>query len=107
MNLAVADIVYSTFLIPPIILSHNVSHPEGLTGRVLCALLTGGNVAWVGAFTSVFTLIAIATERYFAVVYPYGNKGKLTMRKLKVCYFGIEHVANNFLTKVNLSALIV
>ena len=89
MNLAVADIVYSTFLIPPILLSHNVSHPEGVTGRVLCALLTGGNVAWVGAYASFLTLISIAIERYFAVVYPYGNKGKLTMCKLKVCYFGI------------------
>ena len=77
-------------MIPPILLSHNVRHPEGVTGRVLCALLTGGNVAWVGAYASVSTLIAIAIERYFAVVYPYGNKGKLTMRKLKVCYSGIK-----------------
>ena len=77
-------------MIPQIIVSHNVSHPEGVTGRVLCALLTGGSVAWVGAFTSASTLIVIAIERYFAVVYPYGNKGKLTMRKLKVCYSGIK-----------------
>ena len=91
MNLAVADIVYSTFTIPPIIVSHNVSHPEGVTGRVLCALLTGKNVAWIGSYASVFTLIAIAIERYFAVVYPYGSKGKLTMRKLKVCYFGTRN----------------
>ena len=77
-------------MIPRIIVSHDVSHPEGVTGRVLCALLTGGNVAWVGAYASVFTLIAIAIERYFAVVYPYENKGKLTMRKLKVCYSGIK-----------------
>ena len=90
MNLAVADIVYSTFIIPPIIVSHNVSHPEGVTGRVLCALVTGRNVAWSGSYASVFTLIAISIERYFAVVYPYGNKGKLTMRKLKVCYFSIK-----------------
>ena len=86
VNLAVADIMYSTFSIPQIILSHNASHPEGVTGRVLCALLTGGNLAWIGAYASVFTLVAIATERYYAVVYPYGNLTKITMRKLKVCY---------------------
>ena len=90
VNLAVADIMHATFMIPPIILSLNVSHPEGVTGRVLCALLTGENVAWVGAISAIFTLIAIAVERYFAVVYPYGNKGKLTMRRLKVCYFDIK-----------------
>ena len=90
MNLAVADIVYSTFMIPPTIVSHNVSHPEGVTGIVLCALLTGETVAWVGAYASAFTLIPITIERYFAVVYPYGNKGKLTMRKLKVCYSSIK-----------------
>ena len=64
-----------------------------MTGRVLCTLLTGQNLAWVGAYTSVFTLIAIAiVQRYFAVVHAYGNKGKLTMRKLNVCYFGIKHL---------------
>ena len=30
------------------------------------------------------TLVAIAAERYFAVIYPAGNVGKLTKRKLKV-----------------------
>ncbi|KAL9957221.1 hypothetical protein ACROYT_G038832 [Oculina patagonica] len=33
---------------------------------------------------SVVTLVAIAIERYYAVMYPLGNKGKLTKRKLKV-----------------------
>lgn len=85
MNLAAADITYSVFLIPELILSHTSTHPEGVTGRILCTLLTGGTFAWVGAISSVITLVAIATERYYAVIYPYGNKGKLTIRKLKVC----------------------
>ena len=29
-------------------------------------------------------LVAIAIERYFAVIHPLGNKGKLTMGRLKV-----------------------
>ena len=108
VNLAVGDIMYSTFMIPSIILRHNVSHPEGVAGRVLCVLLTGRNLAWVGAFASVFTLIAIATERYFVVLYPHGNNGKLTMRKLKVCHFVIKHVVNNSLIRtVNLPPLII
>ena len=84
MNLAVADIVYSMFLIPVLIMRFISTHPEGRTGEVLCSFLTDGNFAWVGASSSVVTLVAIALERYYAVIYPLGNKGKLTARKLKV-----------------------
>lgn len=61
------------------------THPEGRTGELLCSLLTDGALAWVGASSSVVTLVAIALERYYAVIYPIGKKGKLTTRKLKVC----------------------
>ena len=85
VNLAAADISYATFAVPNIILSHHVYHPEGLAGTLLCTTLTGGNLSWVGGRASMITLLVIAIERYFAVVHPHGNKGKLTNRKLKVC----------------------
>ncbi|KAL9957305.1 hypothetical protein ACROYT_G038925 [Oculina patagonica] len=84
VNLAVADIVFATFLAPKFILSHTFTHPNGMTGKVLCRLLTGGTLGWVGGVSSAFTLVAIAIERYYAVMHPLGNKGKLTKRKLKV-----------------------
>lgn len=84
VNLGVADILYATFIVPKVFFSLAVKHPEGLTGTVLCKLLTHGNIAWVGAVCSVVTLAVIAIERYFAVIYPLGNKGKLTKRNLKV-----------------------
>ena len=74
----------ATFLTPQYILSHTFTHPVGVTGTVLCRLLTGGNLAWVGGASSVFTLVAISVERYYAVMYPLGNRGKFTNRKLKV-----------------------
>ena len=85
MNLAFADLTVATFLGPRNIFMHIFTHPDGVTGDVLCKLLTGGNLAWIGAAVSVFTLVAIAIERYCAVLYPYENKGRLTNRKLKVC----------------------
>lgn len=85
MNLAVADIIYSILIIPQLILSHVSTHPEGVTGKVLCTLVTDGTFAWVGGISSTISLVAIATERYYAVIYPLGNKRKLTMNKLKVC----------------------
>ena len=74
----------ATFFAPMHIFIHTFTHPEGFTGAVLCKLLTGGTFAWIGAASSVFTLIAISVKRYYVVTYPYGNKGKLTNRKLKV-----------------------
>ena len=87
MNLAVGDITYATFNIPQLVISHINGHPEGVAGRVLC-IFRNGLLAWVGEYVSVFTLVAIATERYYAVIYPLGNKGKLTIRKLKVTFTG-------------------
>ena len=75
----------AAFLAPPYIFIYTFTHPDGVTGDVLCRLPTGGSFGWVGAVASVFSLVAIATERSFAVMHPYGNKGKLTHRKLKVC----------------------
>lgn len=93
VNLAIADICYATFIIPTIILSHNVGHPKGIFGTFLCAVITGGgfggSFAWIGGLASMFTLLVIAFERYFAVVHPYGNRGKLTLQRLKVIIPGI------------------
>ena len=99
MNLAAADICYVTFTTPTIILSHNVDHPKGIPGTILCAVVTGGGFRWTGAEASIFTLLVVAFERYFAVVHPYGNRGKLTFRKVKVCFFEIRCYAGRNLSK--------
>ncbi|XP_078349143.1 pyroglutamylated RF-amide peptide receptor-like [Oculina patagonica] len=88
LNLAVADILFAIFITPKVILRLTSSHPEGVTGTVLCKFLTAGNVAWVGAASSIVTLVAIAIERYYAVMYPVGNKGNFTKRKAKIIIFG-------------------
>ena len=85
MNLAVADIMFATFIAPMRILELTSTHHDGLTGKVLCKLLRCGNLAWIGSASSVVTLVNIAIERYYVVLYPYHNKGYLNRRKLKVC----------------------
>ena len=84
VNLAVADMLYATFITPNTFHRLTSTHPDGMNGTVLCKLMTGGGLAWIPGISSVVTLIAIAPERYFAVNYPAGNIGKLTKRKLKV-----------------------
>ncbi|CAH3132923.1 unnamed protein product [Porites lobata] len=63
---------------------HSITHPEGTAGLLLCKLLTSGNLAWVGAASSVVTLVSTAFERYYAVLHPLGTKGNLTENKVKV-----------------------
>lgn len=84
VNLAVADITFAVFLAPKFILSQTFTHPDGAAGKALCRFLTGGTLGWLGGVSSAFTLVVIAVERYFVVMYPLGNKGRLTNRKLKV-----------------------
>ena len=84
LNLAVADIIVVLFVAPRFILVHAFSHPHGLTGSIICKLLTGGNFSWFGGSASVFSLVAIAVERYFAIVHPHSTRGKLTMKKVKI-----------------------
>ena len=96
VNLAVADIIYTTFSLPGIVLRHTNSHPGGVTGKVLCIVLTKGIIAWVGAFSSVLTLLAIAIERYLSVIHSLGSKANRTIRRLKVSCTSktLQHLAS-------------
>ncbi|XP_068696295.1 neuropeptide FF receptor 1-like [Montipora capricornis] len=83
LNLAVADIIYPTFLFAYFVYRHSlINNPDAMPGNAICLSLR--RMAWVGADSSVFTLIAIARERYCAVVHPLSIQRKLTWQKLKV-----------------------
>ena len=84
MNLAIADMAVAVFFAPRYLFIHSITHPDGAAGLLLCKLLTSGNLAWVGASSSVVTLVSTAFERYYAVLHPHGTKGKLTKNKVKV-----------------------
>ncbi|XP_068708295.1 probable G-protein coupled receptor 19 [Montipora foliosa] len=88
VNLAVADILYAVFIVPDVFIKLTFTHPEGTTGSILCKLLTGGNIAWVAINSSLVTLAAIAIERYYAVMYPLGDKGNFIKEKLKGIILG-------------------
>lgn len=90
LNLAVADMMVALFITPRFIWSHFFIHPDGIAGTLLCKLLTSGNLTWVGGAASIFTMVAIAFERYYAVIYPHSKRGKLTYNKVKVCGANIK-----------------
>ena len=83
VNLAIADMIFAIFIAPSVLLRLTSFHPEGVIAAGLCKFVTGGNVGWIGAVSSIFSLIAIAVERYYSVIYPF--RWNLTKPKLKVC----------------------
>jgi len=91
VNLAVADILYVTFISPNVLVIQFsfTNLPDGVTGTVLCKFFITGTIAWVGAASSILTLAVVAVERYYAVVYPLGDKEKITMDNLKVMIPGV------------------
>ena len=84
VNLACADMMVAIFIAPQYILLQTYNHAKGLTGDYLCKLLTGGNLTWTGGVVSVVSLIAVAFERYFAVLHPHDDKRRISKTKLKV-----------------------
>ena len=84
VNLASADIVVAVFIGIQFIVTPTFTHPQGTPGSVLCKLLTGGTLGWVGAVASVFSLVAIAIERYWAVFYPHSQRVKLTKSNITI-----------------------
>ena len=84
VNLAVADMMVAVFMAPRHVFIDTFAHPVGRTGDYVCKFLTGGNFIWVGGAASSFCLVAVAFERYYLIVYPHLEKGRITKNKLKV-----------------------
>lgn len=88
VNLALADILIGVAIVPQYVLQYAFDHPQGELGDWLCKLLTGGNFIWVGGAASLFTLLAIAFERYFTALRPYTARRKITAKELKILVIG-------------------
>ena len=84
INLATADLMVAVFIGIPFVVTPAVTHPAGNTGDVLCKVLTSGNLGWIGALASVFSLVAIAIERHGVVLYPHSHSRKLTNEKITI-----------------------
>ena len=63
VNLALADVTVAVFMVIDQLFFYAVHHPEGVAGDIMCKLLTGKILTWVGSVASVCTLLAIAFER--------------------------------------------
>ena len=81
VNLAISDIVLGIFQIPRHFVYGFYDHPDGIAGDILCKFFSYGNLSWVGSGAGVFTLSAIAWERYNAIMKPLS---RFSLRKTKI-----------------------
>ncbi|XP_071490701.1 allatostatin-A receptor-like [Diadema antillarum] len=66
-NLAIADFVTSIFLIPYPKLN---SIPNSWTGAFFCKVVESDYLMWTTVTASIYSLVAVSLDRFFAVVYP-------------------------------------
>lgn len=84
VNLAVADSTVLVFLAPRHVFFGLIDpYPAGPSGDYLCKFITGGNIAWIGAITSICSLLLIAAERFYAVCVPHKYSSTFTRRFVK------------------------
>lgn len=83
LNLAFADILVATSLIPQYITRPVTTPPDGWAGTLLCKLLAGGFTMWVAGCASTAFHVVIAIERLYATR-PNTFVRKTRGRKLKV-----------------------
>lgn len=84
LNLALADILVATSLIPQYVLRPAYTHPDGWAGTLLCKLFTGGFTMWVAGCASTVMHVVIAIERFYATRPGNLKIRKVSRRKLKV-----------------------
>lgn len=83
-NLALADFFVGLFLMPRTLLNDLYTHPGGWLGDLLCKMLTHACFTYLAAVASMLTLMFIAWERYYAVMYPHSSRGRINASKLRL-----------------------
>ncbi|XP_038045108.1 cholecystokinin receptor type A-like [Patiria miniata] len=96
VNLAVADLITSIFIIPIPVLSNIPMSP---VGRLYCKMIFNLVFMWISIVASLLTLTWVSLERYFAVVYPMRYRvifSKWRPRAIMACTWLSSVVINTF-----------
>ena len=82
-SLAVADLLVCIVCVPLYLTSTSwyTDHPTGAAGDVMCKVFTGYNVLFLFATVSVYTLVVLTHERYYAICKPFQARTKLTRKR--------------------------
>ena len=82
VSLAVTDLCLAVIGIPIYVFSKSsFSHPTGLAGTVLCKIITGNLIPFWLAGSSVYVLVLISFERFYAIRDPFLARTRVTSKK--------------------------
>ena len=70
VHLAICDIFSGLFYLPRGVFQDFFTHPSGSVGVFFCKCITYGSLGWVTSAAGIYTLVAIAWERYNAITKP-------------------------------------
>lgn len=74
INLAIADILVAIFMGIKFVIGPTFTHPAGQIGEYLCRFISGGTTAWTAAVASIYSLVAIAVEVFYATFQPFKRR---------------------------------
>ncbi|XP_072181275.1 allatostatin-A receptor-like [Diadema setosum] len=99
-NLAIADFITSVLLIPYRTVN---SIPNSWTGALFCKILEGDYLMWTTVTASIYSLLAISLDRFFAVVYPihfrrFANRRLVNLIVCLIWAGSFVFMVRNFLT---------
>ena len=84
LNLAASDLLVGFAMIPRFYLEGAIAHLQGEAADFLCRIIILGNLGWIAAISSIYSLVLIAIERYHVIAKPLGNRHRLTNKQLRV-----------------------
>lgn len=88
VNLAISDMLVGLGITLQYVIKWTYRHPKGTAGDYMCRFISGGTFVWIGGAASVFSLTAIAAERYLTVVRPRGELPGRNNRRLTAVILG-------------------
>ena len=80
LNQSVADLWSAMFIIASVFKDPHAKL-YGIAGELVCRLWLSNNFLWIGFIASLYNLVVLTVERYFAIVHPVKHKLLFTKRK--------------------------
>lgn len=101
-NLALSDILLCVFSVPftPLYL---IYYQDWVFGKALCALMPFAQ--GVSVYVSAFTLMSIAIDRYFVIIYPFKPRMKISISLMIVTFIWLAAAVLTFPYAWNVSML--
>ncbi len=85
-SLAISDFLVTALCIPVYITSTSwfSKHPTGISGDIMCKLVTGYFVLFLFAVISTYTLVALSYERFLAICHVFQSRTTSTPKRAKI-----------------------